>query len=131
MLFNEVFVASNYWWLERKDKGAHHFILRLLPFLFEVIESLYMQTRKLPLSPGKGATNKEITGAYVITFSIFLSPDEYTTLRVILSLLGDIYNLLTPLKENDQLTELSPFINQMYDHANEFREVRNFFTHLD
>jgi hypothetical protein len=27
--------------------------------------------------------------------------------------------------------ELSPFINQMYDHANKFREVRNFFTHLD
>jgi hypothetical protein len=85
MLFDEVLIACNYWWLERKDKGAHHFILRLLPFLFEVIESLYMQTRKLPLSPGKGATNKEITGSYVITFSIFLSPDEYTTLRVILS----------------------------------------------
>lgn len=131
IIFGEVLVATNNWWRERKEKGAHHFVLRLIPFLFEVIESLYIQTRKLPIHPGIGASNKEVGGSYVITFSMFLSADDYTTLRVILSLMGDIYNLLTPLIQKDQLMEISPLIQQLYDHANKFRKVRNFFTHLD
>jgi hypothetical protein len=130
-LFSEMLVATNLWWIERKDKGAHHFILRLVPLLFQVIESLYTQTRKLPLSPSLGATNKEVGGAYVITIGMFLPSDEYTTLRVILSLMGDIYNLLTPLKQKNQLMELAPFMQQLYYTANSFRKIRNFFTHLD
>jgi hypothetical protein len=130
-LFQEMLIAANLWWMERKGKGAHHFILRLIPFLFQVIESLYIQTRKLPLSPGRGPTNKEVGESYVITFSMFLPSEEYTTLRVILSLMGNIYNPLKVLKKNDQLMELAPFIQQLYDHANKFRKVRNFFTHLD
>jgi hypothetical protein len=131
MLFAEMLVATNLWWTERKHNGAHHFILRLVPFLFQVIESLYNETRKLPLSPGRGPTDKEVGGVYVITISMFLPSEEYITLRVILSLMGDIYNPVKVLKENDQLMELTPFINHLYDHANKFREVRNFFTHLD
>jgi hypothetical protein len=99
--------------------------------LFQVIGSLYTQTRKLPLSPSLGATNKEVGGAYVITISMFLPSDEYTTFRVILSLIGDMYNRLTPLKEKNQLMELTPFIQQLYHTANRFRKVRNFFTHLE
>jgi hypothetical protein len=76
--------------MERKDSGAHHFILRLVSFLFQVVESLYFQTRKLPLRPGIGAPSKEISDSYEITLSMFLPPEEFTTLRVILSLVGDI-----------------------------------------
>jgi hypothetical protein len=131
VLFPEVLVATNWWWTERKDNGAHHFILRLVPFLFQVIESLYFQTRKLPLHPGIGAPNKEISDSYEITFIMFLPPEQFSTLRVILSLVGDIYNPLKILKKNDQLAELTPFINELFEHAYNFRKVRNFFTHLD
>src|SRR4051794_12537890 len=117
MLFAEMLIAANLWWLERKNKGAHHFILRLIPFLFQVIESLYTQTRKLPLSLGHGPTNIEVRESYVINFSMFLPSDEYTTLRIILSLMGDIYNALKVLKKNDQLMELTPFIQQLHDHT--------------
>jgi hypothetical protein len=131
MLFVDVWIASNNWLTERKEKGAHHFILRLAPFLFQVVESLYNQTRKLPLHHGQGGPNKEVSGSYVLTLSMFLSSDEYTTLRVILSLIGDIYNILTPLRDNKQLLELTPFIDELFEHANKFREVRNFFTHMN
>jgi hypothetical protein len=117
--------------MERKDNGAHHFILRFVPFLFQVIESLYFQTRKLPLRHGIGASDKEISDSYEITFSMFLPPEEFTTLRVILSLVGDIYNPLKILKKNDHLAELTPFITELFECAYKFRKVRNFFTHLD
>jgi hypothetical protein len=62
---------------------------------------------------------------------MFLPPEQFTTLRVILSLVDDIYNSLKILKENNHLAELSPFINELFEHADKFRRVRNFFTHLD
>lgn len=131
MLLPEVLVATNWWWMERKHDGAHHFILRLVPFLFQVIESLYFQTRKLPLHHGIGASYKEISESYEITFSMFLPAEDFTTLRVILSLIGDMYNPLQILKKNDHLAELTPFINELFEHTDKFRNVRNFFSHLD
>jgi hypothetical protein len=99
--------------------------------VFQVIESLYFQTRKLPLHPGSGSTNKQVSDSCAITISMFLPPEQFTTLRVILSLVDDIYNSLKILKENNHLAELSPFINELFEHADKFRRVRNFFTHLD
>ena len=100
--------------MERRDKGADYFILVLVPFLFQVVESLYIQTRKLPFRSGIGAPIKQITGSYEITVSMFLPPEEYALLRVILSLMGDIYNPLNVLKKSNQLAELTTFINEMY-----------------
>ena len=46
MLYDvEVFVATNNWWVERQSKGAHHYIIRIIPFLFDVLNSLYTETR--------------------------------------------------------------------------------------
>ncbi|MGA9171073.1 MAG: hypothetical protein WBZ20_13125 [Nitrososphaeraceae archaeon] len=133
MLNVEVLRAANQWWIERQSKGAHHFILRIMPFLFEVIESLYLGTRKLPLHSVSVVTHKQVAGDYEINFGIFLELNEYSTLRVILSLMGDIYNLLTPLIKSDPATlmELSSPVQQLYSCADKFREVRNCFTHLD
>jgi hypothetical protein len=93
--------------------------------------NLYFQTRKLPLHPGSGSTNKQVSNSCAITISMFLPPEQFTTLRVILSLVDDIYNSLKILKENNHLVELSPFINELFEHADKFRRVRNFFMHLD
>jgi hypothetical protein len=64
---------------------------------------------------------------------MFLQSNEYATLRSILSLTGDIYNLTTALLKikNGSLLELEASIRKLFDCANMFREVRNFFTHLD
>src|SRR5919199_2572223 len=50
---------------------------------------------------------------------------------VILSLVGDMYNPLQILNKNDHLAELTPFINEFLWRTDKFRNVRNFFTHLD
>lgn len=130
----EVIAAINSWWIERKPRGVHHYILRLIPFLFDVLNSLYIETRKLPLLQAvSGIQSKQVKEDYLITIGIHLPPEDYATLRVILSLMGDVYNLLTPLTKlsQRQLMELSPFIHNLYAEANKFREVRNCFTHLD
>lgn len=133
MIYVETLVATNLWWTERRNRGAHHFILRNVPFLFEVIEALYLETKKLPLHSQKGTSKKEIDSDYVITIGLFLPASDYGILRTILSLTGDIYNLTKPLlnAKEDSLMELREPIQTLYNHANIFRSARNFFTHLD
>lgn len=89
----EVLVATNLWYTERRQLGAHNFILHIIPFLFDVLDSLYIETRKLPLYSISGITNKQIDNSHIITFGIFLSTEHYIILRNILSLMGDAYNL--------------------------------------
>lgn len=89
----EVLWATNNWWSERQPKGAHHYIIRIIPFLFDVLNSLYIETRKLPLRQKiSGAHQKQAAQHYLITIGFFLPPQDYYTLRLILSLVGDIYN---------------------------------------
>src|SRR5688572_30318123 len=114
----DALVASSLWWQERQAKGAHDYIKRTMPFLFDVIDSLYLETRKLPLhSLGSvPAGNRQVSTSYTLTFGIFLTPAEYSTLRAILSLTGDIYNLVTPLTKlkSNELLELDQDIRQLF-----------------
>lgn len=129
----DVFMASNSWWAERKEKGAHHWISKNLPYLFDTLDALYPETRKLPLKSPGVRMEAEVRSSYAFTCTMLLSVHDYTRLRLIISLTGDLYNLLTPLVKVDpkSLMELSESIKELYDYSTRFREVRNFFTHLD
>jgi hypothetical protein len=125
-------VASNLWWEERKSKGAHDWVRKSIPLLFQTLDSLYIETRKLPLYSQSGMMTKTVHDSYTFTLGIFLSPTDYATLRSILSLSGDVYWTLFPLKDrtSDELQELEKPVKSLYDYAERFREIRNFYTHL-
>lgn len=133
MIYLQILDAANSWWKERKDRGAHHFIIRNVPFLFEVVEALYLETKKLPLHSQKGSVKQEIDKDYVLTIGMFLPAADYGTLRTLLSLCGDIYNITSLLlnAKNGSLMELREYIQSLDDYANKFKDARDFFTHLD
>lgn len=128
-------VSVNNWWNERKTKGAHHYIVRIIPPLFQAVDSLYLNYKNLPLILVSGIPTslKQINTSYTITLGIFLQNNGYSTLRNLLSLTGDIYNFLTPLKDlkSTELIELEALIKCLFNEANKFREIRNAYTHLD
>jgi len=128
----EALVASNLWWEERKSKGAHDWVRKSIPLLFDTLDSLYIETRKLPLHSQSGVTSKTVTDSYTFTLGIFLSSTDYATLRSILSLSGDVYGALTPLKDMsaNELQELEKPVKTLFNDSNQFREIRNFYTHL-
>lgn len=126
--------ATNGWWYERQGKGAHHFILRGMPTLFTTLIALHKEAQKLPLKAisGYNSTLTHEAKSYHLTWGLNMSNDEYATFRSILALTGDIYDLLKPMKDFNsiQLQELHPFIKPLYDKADEYRELRNAFTHI-
>jgi hypothetical protein len=128
-------IATNNWWSERKTKGAHHYIIRVIPPLFQAIDSLYLNYQNLPLLSVRGIpiSMKKVDTSYTINLGIFLQNNGYSTLRNLLSLTGDIYNFTTPLKDlnSSELLELKTIITSLFKEADKFREIRNTYTHLD
>lgn len=128
----DALIATNLWWQERKQKGAHHYIVRTIPLLFQTLDALYIETRKLPLHSQSGRTMGTVSEAYTITYGIFLKPVDYATLRSILSLSGDVYEILRPLNSltGEELLELEAPVKGLYNYSLRFNHVRNFLTHL-
>lgn len=128
----DALVASNQWWEERKDKGAHHYVVRCIPLLFHTLDALYIETRKLPLRSQSGKTSQTVTTSYTTLYGIFLNPTDHAVLRSILSLSGDVYEVLKPMNSlsGTDLSELESPVKKLYADALIFRQLRNFFTHL-
>jgi hypothetical protein len=127
------FSAIYTWWIERRESGAHHWITKNLPYVFDTLDALQPEISKLPLSNPLGQRiQRKVEKPYTYTYNMFLSPRDYGTLRLILSLSGDLYNLLTPLVRNESACfEIGKYVKELYRLANAFRQIRNFFTHLD
>ena len=89
----EVLQGVLQWHQKNKAKGASAEILKTMPFLFLVLDSLYIEIGKLQIKSVSGNKEKKIICSDVFTLGIFLNPAEYSKLRNILSLLGDVYNI--------------------------------------
>ncbi|WP_438449469.1 hypothetical protein [Gorillibacterium sp. sgz5001074] len=124
-----------FWWCgERSDQNVNDSIKLVIPHLFLTIDSLHVAICKMTnessiekVGIGKSYISKK--GHYQI--SIPISSADYLILRSVISLVGDIYNLLEPLKDKGNLLELEKYILSLYNKAEQFRAVRNFFTHID
>jgi hypothetical protein len=123
--------ATNNWWNENKGRDPHHFIVRLLPFMFDTLDALHFVTRSLPLHTGGDLPKIEIETPYTIILRIYLDRKDHVTLRSALSLTGDIYNIAHTLIRKKGLLELENPVKEIFDAANRFRHARDFFTHLE
>lgn len=118
----EALLASNFWWEDRKSKGAHDWVRKSIPLLFDTLDSLYIETRKLPLYSQSGITTKTVSDSYTFTLGIFLNPADY----------ADVYGTLSPLNDmtSNELQEMEKPVKTLFGYSDRFREIRNFYTHL-
>jgi hypothetical protein len=73
-----------------------------------------------------------VNDAYTITYAVFLRPADYATLRSVLSLSGDVYEMLAPLNNltKEELLELEAPVKILCRYSERFKDIRNFYTHL-
>jgi hypothetical protein len=114
------------------EKRNLHRIKIILPFVFQTLDSLYITTRKIP-SPWSNSTGVPATigGTNNIIINLDISPESLALLRAILSLVSDIYYMCKSLTNICNLLELKTPIEQLCESTDKFRDIRNFFTHLD
>ena len=100
--------------------------------LFQTLGALYIETRQLPLHSQSGRTMTTVSEAYTITYAVFLTPIDYAILRSVLSLSGDMHEMLAPLNNltEGELLELEAPVKNLYNSSKRFKDIRNFYTHL-
>ena len=132
MISDVIRTAVHWWCAERSNLGTDHPIRSILPFVFQTLDSLYIATRGIP-SPWTNIipAGVKMGGTNNFIIDIPLSPKDYALLRAVLSLTSDLYSLLTPLKKTGNLMELSSPLLQLHRNTKQFKDVRDFFTHLD
>jgi hypothetical protein len=133
MIDSNVLLASSNWYLNRKQQGADERIQYVLPPIFYTLKSLNIALNKLSLeSKTRRPTSKLEERDHVVTWTMFPSNADYANFRAVLSLISDVYYMLEPIKsERNNLMELRPFINQLWNATHRFRNIRDFFSHLD
>lgn len=133
MLLNIAARAAIHSWLsERKVTPDGWTLIALIPFLFTILESLYNETRKLPLQVPYGGLSNSITDApNGYSFGLWLIPQGYSTLRAILALSRDLVYVLEKIKNMPAAKELGPSIISMWKEAKKFEDAGDFFTHMD
>ena len=123
--------GQNYFRNKRGNLIDNHtvFLISNAFFSIKALHSL-MYDYSLPSLSGISSSNKPITDSNGIHLGMFPNPQKFSQFRAAISLTGDVYNCLDAVLQKE-LFDLKPKIQKLFDEANKFRTVRNFFTHLD
>lgn len=127
-----------FWWCaERNAQNISEHLPQIIPHLFKTLDALYLTVKELPnmeIQEGTGRiSGGGKTGEQSKTFiiDIPLNPKDYVVFRSCVSLVGDVYHLITPLIKENRLAELLNPLKELMDSADKFRDLRNFLTHID
>lgn len=133
MLLNIDSRAAVHGWLsEHTPTHDLHMLATLIPFLYTILETLYHETRKLPIQVPIGGLSAGTTNTpNGFTYGLWLQPKDYATVRVILALSGDLIDVLHEIKSLKGLNDLGVPISAMSKEAEKFKSARDFFTHMD
>ncbi|UTR05444.1 hypothetical protein MM326_15205 [Alkalihalobacillus sp. LMS6] len=124
--------AIHLWCEERIERGINPNVSRLLDHTFDTLDTLYTCTRTFPdLWTDEAKLSVRISGKNNMIMSIPLTHEEYILLRASLAFVSDIYFLADSLIRTGNLFELEEPIKCLYNSANKFRDVRNYYTHFN
>lgn len=105
---------------------------KLLSGLFTTLDTLYWVSRRLPPHWAASKQNVRVCGGgYNVFVCLPLPPTEYGTVRAVISLSGDAEMILRTILGKYQPSGLEPSLQQLRASLSDFREIRNFFAHLD
>jgi hypothetical protein len=128
-----VLTAMPCWIQSKREKGEtpNPKLTELMQLLFRTLDALYIETRKLPFYAKSGANKRPKHNLDSFVFALWLKDADYITLRSILALSGDLIYVLEKLMTLPGLLELGPLLPPLHKRANQFRDARDFFTHMD
>jgi len=129
MFAREYVLESAHWWCAENNVDDR--VYSLVLFLFENLDALYTV---LPDFPDRWASDDTFNMRSGGTHGMYLrnpsNPRDFAVLRSAVSLSGDIFCIVKRLG-NLNIGNLSNSVVALGDYLEEFRELRNFYAHLD
>lgn len=115
----------------RQEHEADFKLPTMLSFLFQTMDALYCAVRIFPDTWTNTEPVKMLMGgtqSMCIRFNA--GPDSLLMQKSAISLTGDIWCILKRLKK-EELFDLEEPVSALIDLLEEFRDLRNFYAHLD
>jgi len=121
--------TAGHWWRAENNVDAQAYPLLL--FLFRTLDALYADVQRFPQQwAGDKPMGIRSGGKYGMYIGLSLSPDSFALLRAAIALQGDSYFIGKRLESLNVGGALKA-ISQLVQELERFRELRNFFSHLD
>jgi hypothetical protein len=130
----DVIVASQNWFYERQGNYNDGMTGLLLSTMFFLLDSLYYATENLSLVSisGKPSEKEIISSENHMKLGMWVSPTNYSNFRAVLALVGDVNSILWQLRNKCDLLSLKQKIIELNELTfNNFKDLRDFFTHLE
>lgn len=102
--------------------------------MFFLLDSLYYATQNLSLVSisGKPSEKKIISSENHTELGMWVSSTNYSNFRAVLALVGDVNSILWQLRNKCDLLSLKQKIIELNELTfNNFKDLRDFFTHLE
>ncbi|OEC58377.1 hypothetical protein [Pseudomonas sp. AP42] len=115
----------------RQQHEADFMLPTLLSFLFQTVDALYCAVKNFPDTWTKAEPVKIVSGGTQSMYIRFnAGPDALFMQKSAISLTGDIWCILKRLNK-EKLFDLEQPVSALIDLLDEFRDLRNFYAHLD
>lgn len=103
-----------------------------IPWIFKTSDALYGSVKHLfvqdnPLNVG----TYSMGGQKSMIIMLPVSPAAYFHLRGILAMTADLYRITDSLMKSGNVANAKFYLNKIKKGANKFRDIRNFFEHID
>ncbi|WP_158738617.1 hypothetical protein [Alteribacillus sp. YIM 98480] len=130
MLEQNVNLAIHWWENENLNSSNNNNIKTTIPWLFKTGGALFKSIRYLTTGEIENVTSIQMAGENNVVINLEISPSEYFQLRGILAMTADLYRISTALGKQDT-GKLKTHLNKVKRYSNKFRDLRNFFEHID
>jgi hypothetical protein len=123
--------AIHWWAAEHDDEGIDGNVSGLLFFLFQLLETLHYAAGEFPSqwAPVQHAGVSQ-GGRHGLTINLEIGPKDFHAFRAAVGVVGDMYCIAKRL-EAARTADAAPVILRLREALEPFRELRNFFAHLD
>ncbi|MES1038943.1 hypothetical protein [Peribacillus simplex] len=131
MLEEKLGIAMHWWKFENRVSDS---MLINVDWIFKAGEALYQSIGILASEKNKGNTKMfkgTSSGTNQVMIHLPLNPAKYFHLRGILAMTADMYRITSAIVKNSETGDLKPHLNKIKRSSNKFRDLRNFFEHID
>ncbi|CAN7409417.1 hypothetical protein LJR015_004007 [Peribacillus frigoritolerans] len=120
--------SAIHWWRAENDLSSS---TTTISWVFKTGEALYQAIEVLATGIKKESLGMMMGGSRNFVINLRLTPAEYFHLRGILAMTADMYRITTAIVNNTETGALKPHLNKIKRSSNKFRDLRNFFEHID
>ncbi|MEH6962872.1 hypothetical protein V7079_17840 [Priestia megaterium] len=129
MLENEIGSAVHWWTVE--NQSVDRVFVNTVPWIFKTGDALYGSVKHLIPQEEPQKMGMMMSGQRNVIINLPITPPSYFHLRGILAMTADLYRITDALLKSTSVVNAESHLKKIKKGSNKFRDLRNFFEHID